>query len=63
MNNKCESGFRNTELQGGGGRAGPPHHRPQDPQQQQAGGGPPVGRLLCIQVREGMLKQGDRGRE
>jgi hypothetical protein len=51
-----------SELQGGGDRAGPPHHRPPDPQQQQAGGGPPVGRLLRIQVREGMLKQ-PRGRE
>jgi hypothetical protein len=35
--------------------------RSQDPQQQQVGGGPPVGCLLRIQVREGMLKQGTRG--
>jgi hypothetical protein len=32
-------------------------------QQQQAGRGPPVGCLLRIQIREGMLKQGDGGRE
>jgi hypothetical protein len=40
-----------------------PHRRPQDPQQQQAGGGPPVGPLLRIQVRGGMLKLGARGRD